>query len=197
MISLNSSARTGFGSQLFLLLLASSLICVLLLACSSPEQKRAQRQKTLEKLSTSVAKHLFDRNPDTVRESINRLHREELSEAAFEKLQAGGYLPRTELGILKITTEAEESHQTNVVQVKTVKASGDIDNDLVPMQVDGIVTTKTQGKADISKPFQITVSCLWNAKTSDYPQVTDVTVGNIPKPAAVAKVSSKKKKRRR
>jgi hypothetical protein len=182
-----------FGA-LFLLI----LVIVGLVSCTSPEAEKRKREQLLSKFCTGVAKHIYDRNPVTVRESMTHLFREELTEPVIEKLQKEGSLPKTELGIVKIITEAEERRTTNVVAVSGVKPLGPVEEDIVPFQVTGKVTTKTEGKPDQDKPFSIKIVCKLNEQTGGWPQVVDLT-GLAPqaKPAPAKEPATKKKVRKR
>lgn len=174
-------------------------LCVFGLAgCKSPEQKLKERQEFLQTFVTGVVKHLLDRNPDTIRESITHLHREELPEPVWEKLQAQGLLPQTELGVLKIINEAQDNHTTNEINVQEVKPLGPVDKDVVPFQVTGVQTDKQTGKPDQQKPFSCTVSCKLNDQTGGWPQVVEIT-GLAPqaKPQPKQDVKPKGKKKRR
>lgn len=181
---------------LFLLI----LVIIGLVSCTSPEAEKRKREQLLAKFCTGVAKHILDRNPVTVRESMTHLFREELTEPVIEKLQKEGSLPKTELGIVKIITEAEEQRTTNTVTVNGIKPLGPVEKDIVPFQVTGKVTTKTEGKSDQDKPFSIKIVCKLNEQTGGWPQVVDLS-GLTPqaKPAPAKEPPAKKKghKRRR
>lgn len=166
---------------------------MLLCACESAEQKKKDRQQLLEKFSTGVVKHLLDHNPDTIRESITHLQREELPEQTFEKLQKEGVLPVTELGVLKIIDEAQDRHTTNTVVVKSIKPLGPVERDLVPFEVTGEDIQKAQGKPDESRPFKCTITCKLNEQTGDWPQAIDVS-GLAPNTKPAAKLPEEKEK---
>jgi len=171
-----------------------------LVSCTSPEAKLKKRQETMEKFATQVAKQLYDKNPETVRESMTLLFREELSDSVKEKLQREKMLPNTELGIVKILTEAEENHTTNKVEVTTAKSMATADKEVVPIQVSGQVVTKTEGKPDVSTPFNIHIVVKLPIVAGAWPQVIDVT-GMSPnenkKPPQKDQPGKKKKTRRR
>ncbi len=195
----SEDTRVGLALRIgaFLLLV---LVVVGLVSCSNPEAEKRKREQLLVKFCTGVAKHILDRNPVSVRESMTHLFREELTDPVIEKLQKEGSLPKTELGVLKIITEAEEQHTTNEVNVTGVKAIGDVEKDFVPFQVTGKVVTKTDGKPDQTKPFSMKIVCKLNEQTGGWPQVTELS-GLAPqaKPAPPAKEppAKTKKKRRR
>lgn len=196
----SDGTRVGLALRVgaFLLLV---LVVFGIVSCSNPEAEKRKREQLLGQYCTGVAKHVLDRNPITVRESMTHLFREELQEPVIEKLQKEGSLPKTELGVLKIITEAEERHTTNEVQVGAVKPLGPVEKDIVPFQVTGNVVTKTEGKPDQSKPFSMKIVCKLNEQTGGWPQVVELT-GLAPeaKPApapATKEPAGKKKKRRR
>jgi len=179
--------------------LLASLLVFALAGCKSPEQVKKERLDVLEKFTVGVAKHILDRNPETVKESITHLQREELSEQVFEKLQSDGHLPKTELGELKIIEDAQEQHTTNTVDVSAVKPLGPVEKDIVPLQVSGQVTEKTEGKPDTVKPFTFNVTCKLNEETGGWPQVVEISALEPPKPKppAAKEVKQKGKKKRR
>jgi hypothetical protein len=166
--------------------------------CKSPEQKKKEREELLVTFTTGVVKHLLDHNPDTIRESITHLQKEELPEPVFEKLQADGVLPKTELGILKIIDEAQDSHSTNEVDVKSVKPLGPVEKDVVSFAVEGVEKDKQEGKPDQDKPFSCTVTTKLTEQSEGWPQVVEVT-GLAPRAKPLTKVEEKpnvKKKKR-
>jgi hypothetical protein len=181
----------------------SLLLCILsasifLVSCSNPEQIKKERLKTLQQFSTSVAKHIFDRNPQTVMESMTVLTRDELSQPTTDKLQAQGHIPKTSIGILKIQSEQEDAKRTNVVDVSSAKALGPVEKPVIPMQVDGTITNKTEGKPDESTPFTLKLTCKFDEQTGGLPQAIDATVGSTqPAKAASEEPAKTKKKRKR
>jgi hypothetical protein len=183
-------------SPLLLCALAASLLFT---SCSNPEQIKKERQKTLEQFSTIVAKQIFDRNPETVKESMIALTRDELSQETTDKLQAQGYLPKTDIGILKIQAEQEDAKRTNVVNVTSVKALGPVDKSPIPMQVQGNIVNKTEGKPDETVPFSLKLSCKFDEQTGGLPQVVDASIGSdeVKKPSPAEPAKTKKKRRRK
>ncbi|MBI4532534.1 MAG: hypothetical protein HY711_01195 [Candidatus Melainabacteria bacterium] len=192
------NCRSGYRIALSFLIL-TLLAMIGLNACSSPEQKKKERLKVFEKFVTQVATHIFDRNPVTIRESITHLFREELTEPVIQKLQNEGNLPKTELGIVKIVTEAEENHTTNQVTVVSTKALGPVEMDVVPFQVTGTVTTQAKGKLEQPKTFSMRVTCKLNEQTGGWPQVVDISglTTEAKKSASKTSTSTKKHKHRR
>lgn len=189
-----TGAKVAFRA---LAVLALSFCVLGLSCCESAEQKKKDRQELLEKFCTGVVKHLLDHNPETIRESITHLQREELPQPVFEKLQSEGVLPKTELGVLKIIDEAQDTHSTNEVQVKAIKPLGPVEKDVVPFEVTGVEVGKTQGKPDQIKPFTYTITCKLNEQTGGWPQAIEVT-GMAPqaKPTPKPEEKPKPKKKR-
>jgi hypothetical protein len=185
--------------RLGILMFCAALLCSTVISgCSNPEQVKRQREETFRKFCTSVAKHMLDRNPDTIKESMTLLFRDELTEPVIEKLQSQGHLPKTELGILKIVSEQEEQKASNVVTVAAIKPAGPIEKDVVPFVVTGQVTEKSEGKPDRTEPYTLKLSCKLNEQTGGYPQVVDATlVPPAAKPAPPPEPAAKKKKKRR
>jgi hypothetical protein len=195
----SEDTRVGLAIRIgaFLLL---TLVVVGLVSCSSPEAEKRKREQLLVQYCTGVAKHVLDKNPITVRESMTHLFREELEDPVIEKLQKEGSLPKTELGVLKIITEAEEKHTTNEVTVTAVKPLGPVEKDIVPFQVTGKVVTKTEGKPDQTKPFSMKIVCKLNEQTGGWPRVLELSglVTEVkPAPSPVGKEPPARKKKRR
>lgn len=186
---------------------SSLLLCaaasLLLSSCSNPEQIKKERTETLEKFATQVAKQIFDRNPETVKESMIALTRDELTQATTDKLQAQGYIPKTDIGILKIQAEQEDAKATNVVNIESSTPLGPVEKPVVPMEVKGTIVNKAEGKADQTVPFSITLNCKFDSETGAVPQVVDVSVGGAaaqPKKSATEETQKggrKKRKRKR
>lgn len=192
------NSYSGYRKALYILILVF-LSIISLNACSSPEQKKKERLEVLEKFVTQVATHIFDRNPATIRESMTHLFREELTEPVIQKLQNEGNLPKTELGIVKILTEAEKTHTTNKVTVASTKALGDVAMDVVPFQVTGKIITMTREKPDQFKPFSLKVTCKLNKQTGGWPQVVDISglASDTKQPAAKSSKPARRHKHRR
>lgn len=187
------------NSALKLLSVFAILICIFgLTCCQSPEQKRKAKQAAMEKFCIGVVKHLLDHNPDTIRESITHLQREELTEGVFEKMQSEDVLPETELGVLKIIQEAQEGETTNVVDVTSIKPIGDLDKDVVPFQLSGVETAKAKGKPDQKRNFSCTISCRLIEGYGQAVEVTGLGAPQVkPQPKAEEPAKSKRKRRRR
>jgi hypothetical protein len=185
------------GTSLLLCAAAS----LLLSSCSNPEQIKRERTETLENFSAQVAKQLFDRNPQTVKESMIALTRDELTQPTVDKLQAQGYIPKTDIGILKIESEQEDAKATNVVNVDSSKVQGPAEKPIVPTQVKGTIVNKAEGKPDQTVPFELNLTCKFDSETGAIPQVIDAVVGSASPKKTVseepAKSTKKKRKRKR
>ena len=148
---------------------------MLMSGCTSKEQALKDKQATLEKFASSVAHDLLDRNPDTVRISTMRLMREELNEAAADKLQSQKLMPDTEISILKIVQTAQKNHTTNEVKIDAVTPMAPVEKALIPMKVTGTVVNKVDGKPAGETPFSMTVVCRLTPDMSNYPQAMEVS----------------------
>lgn len=169
----------------------------LLTSCTSPEQKLKNKEKMLAKYASGVAKHLYDRNPETLKESVYHLFREELDEPVLNRLQKEKLLPRTDLGILKLEQEATEKGTTNVVEVTSVKPVGSVEEVDIPFQVDGTVITKSQSGEEKTKPFSLTMTIHLDEKVSEWPKVAGLSGFAPPVKKEVKKPPKEKKKKRR
>jgi hypothetical protein len=75
---------------------------------------------------------------------------------------------------MKVVYAAQKTHQTNVVKVESVKATGPIEKDIVPFRVSGKDITKTPGKPDQTKGFAFNIAVKLTDEMSGYPKVVDV-----------------------
>jgi hypothetical protein len=150
------------------------LTAILLFGCTSAEQQRKDREVLLENFVSKVALHLLDRNPSTMEQSVRLLMKEELSEQTCSRLQDQHLIPESPLDIMKVVYAAQKTHQTNVVKVESVKATGPIEKDIVPFRVSGKDITKTPGKPDQTKGFAFNIAVKLTDEMSGYPKVVDV-----------------------
>jgi len=195
--------KSNFIPLLSMLLL---LLAVSLSGCTSKEQALKDRQASLEKFVTSLTQNVFDRNPQTIKESMGELMRLQLSEKARNKLQANGEIPDTELDVLKIIDENQIKHRSNKVEIDLVRALGPVDKSLVPFKVTGKNISLTNGKPDNDKVFSITVICELTPEMGGYPRCVEVdglpstkTATAVQQPTKPTKpvVAAPKHKRRR
>jgi hypothetical protein len=185
--------------SMFLLLIAVSLA-----GCTSKEQALKEREDTLSKFVTSVSTNVFDRNPATIRESMDQLTRLQLNDKARNKLQADGEIPDTELDVLKIIDDNQNKHISNKVEIESVRAIGPMDKNEVPFKVVGKNTALQNGKPSDSKVFSITVVGLLTPEMGGYPKCTDISglpgrktaSSNVTKSAVTPAASTKRRRRR-
>ena len=165
------------------------LLAVSLAGCTSKEQALKERQESLEKFVTSLTKNVFDRNPQTIKESMGELMRLQLSEKARNKLQAAGEIPDTELDVLKIIDENQNNHHSNKVEVDLVRPLGPVDKNQVPFKVTGKNISLINGKPADDKVFSITVTCELTPEMGGYPRCIEVS--GLPSTKAVSSVPPK------
>jgi hypothetical protein len=178
--------KSNFIPVLSILLL---LIAVSLAGCTSKEQALKEREASLEKFVTSLTQNIFDRNPQTIKESMGELMRLQLSEKARDKLQAAGEIPDTELDVLKIIDENQNNHHSNKVQVDLVRPLGPVDKNQVPFKVTGKNISLINGKPGDDKVFSITVVCELTPEMGGYPRAVEVT--GLPSAKAVSPIPNK------
>lgn len=167
------------------------LLCSGLTSCTSKEQALKERTATLEKFASAVTENIFDRNPVTIKQSMNTLTREQLSEKALNKLQSAREIPETELDVLKIIDDNQNQHRTNKVKVESVSPLGPVEKDPVSLKVSGRDTPIVNGKNGADKPFSIVVTCQLSDEMGGYPRVVDVTGLTSTKPANAEKPAVK------
>jgi hypothetical protein len=185
----------------FKLWLVAAAALSVLAACTSKEQQLKERENTLTAFATSVVQHMYDRNPQTLRDSMNLLMREQLTEKVVNKLQASKDLPETEIDVLKIIDENQRKKASNKVEVDIVRPLGPIEKDEVQMKVTGKDIAMSDGKPGDDKVISVIVTCQLTPEMSGYPRATDLTVLASAKPAAPsaakAPAGGGSKKRRR
>lgn len=180
--------------------LLSSLVILGLFGCSkSPEQVKQERLDQLTKFSTTVTKHILDRDPATIKESVNLLLHGEVGNDTRVRLQSEKVIPDTAIDVLKLISDAETFHRVNSIEVTSAKPVSDITKDIVTMQVIGKETIKVNGKVDSVRPFNMQLVCRLTKEMDGYAQLEDVK--NFPKTSMllppVDSVSKPKKLRRR
>lgn len=142
--------------------------------CKSPEQLKAERAEKLKTFASQVSKRLLDRNPATLRESVNILRAQELTEEAITKLEKQEVIPSAGLDVLKEIQIAEDNKTTNVVEVTSVTPLGPIDKDVVPLKVTGRNILKKEGRPDVVQPFSLTVTAKLTEQMAGYPMAVNV-----------------------
>jgi len=172
-------------------------------ACTSKEQKLKEREKTLTDFATAVVQNMYDRNPQTIRESMNTVMKQQLTQKVVEKLQNSKDLPETEIDELKIIDENQRKHASNKVEVDIVRNLTPIEKDEVQMKVTGKDIALVDGKATDDKVISVIVTCQLTDEMGGYARGTDLVVLASAKPAAplapakAVGVAAKKGKRHR
>ena len=140
----------------------------------SPEAKKKAREETLEKFSRDVTKHLLDRNPDTLKESVNQLMHGEVHTSALEKLQSRKILPDSTIDVLKAIDDAQIAHLSNEVQILNVRALTPLEKDQVTFRVTGKEIFKVSGKQKDMRPFSLELICRLTPEMDNMPTLIDV-----------------------
>jgi hypothetical protein len=140
----------------------------------SPEAKKKAREETLDKFSKEVTKHLLDRNPATLQESVNQLMHGEVHTSALEKLQARKILPDSTIDVLKAIDDAQIAHLSNEVQILNVRALTPLEKDAVTFKVTGKEITKVSGKQKDVRPFSLELTCRLTPEMDNMPTLIDV-----------------------
>lgn len=180
--------------------LLSSLVMLGLAGCSkSPEQLKQERLDQLTKFSTTVTKHILDRDPATIQESVNLLLHGEISNDTRVRLQSEKVIPDSSIDVLKLISDAQTFHRVNSIEVTSAKPVSDVSKDIVTMQVIGNETIKVNGKVASVKPFNMQLVCRLTKEMDGYAQLEDVK--NFPKTSMLVQpvdgVTKPKKSRRR
>ncbi|CAN5451457.1 hypothetical protein BH11CYA1_BH11CYA1_36670 [soil metagenome] len=160
-----------------LLALTVSLIALVssISGCAlSPEAKKKAREETLEKFSRDVTKHLLDRNPDTLKESVNQLMHGEVHTSALDKLQSRKILPDSTIDVLKAIDDAQIAHLSNEVQILNVRPLTPLEKDQVTFRVTGKEIFKVSGKQSAMRPFSLELICRLTPEMDNMPTLIDV-----------------------
>ena len=156
--------------------LLTVLVSLSLSSCAvGPEAKKKQKEQTLIKFSTTVTKHLLDRNPSTIQASAQQLMHAEVHESALEKLQASKILPDSQIDIWRAIDDSQVAHRTNEITVKSVKPITPLDKDAVKLMVSSDEIIKTSGKQTAVKPFNLELTCRLTDAMDNYPRLLDVS----------------------
>lgn len=159
-----------------LLLIATSIITLASTSgCAvSPEAKKKAREESLQKFARDVTKHLLDRNPDTLRESVNALMHTEVHTSALEKLQARKILPDSNIDVLRAISDAEYTKRTNEIEILSVRNITPLENDPVKIRVTGKEIFKVAGKQSEMRPFSLELTCRLTAGMDNLPTLIEV-----------------------
>jgi len=150
------------------------LTSLLITSCASPQQKAHQRETLLGNFATKVVAHLFDRNPQTYKESVAMLMREELDDQTITKLQNSGKLPEPGLEEEKTVEDAQDQKTSNRIETTSVKPIGSITEAVVPFQVTGTIVSLKDGQKKSEEPFSLEVDCKLTDAMEGYPKVVAI-----------------------
>lgn len=194
----SANKRAAFNLRLAGASLAALLVVSSLSACSSPQEEARKRRQLMEEFVAGATRHMLDRNPATIKESLGVLTRNELTEPTVEKLQKLKIIPETDIGILKLIDESQKKHTSNEVVVAVVRPLGPPERDSVPFKVTGRDILHTAGKPDDFRTFTYTMTCDLTPEMAGYPRITDISpeAGDAAQSKeAAGKDTAKKKKR--
>jgi hypothetical protein len=166
--------------------------CGFLCSCASPEAQLKERQANMAKFVKGAVRHMLDRNPDTIQDSMNELTRNELTQPLVERLQNERILPETDLSILKIKDDALKNHATNQVVLNEVQPLDPASKPDVRFRVTGKDVAQIDGKPHGEKPFDYIATCRLTDDMDGFPRITEL-VGAAPRPAESEARPGKKK----
>ena len=157
-------------NRLIAFLLASIALC----SCSSPEQVKQQRFDSLKSCIDSGVHDLLDRNPQTMRDSMNRIFSFEYSEEARQKLMDTKLLPETGLSVIKTIQDEEAQNLSNSVHVSQVKPLSALDKPLISAHVKGFEAITKNGSLLKKRPFAFRIKVNLPLDSSLTPQIVEV-----------------------
>ena len=179
----------------------SAIVVTLLAGCS--QNSAANRKQTLEKFCVSVTQHIFDRNPNTISESLSTLMHEELSDAARQKLEDTKVIPDSPITVLREKADWTAGHKSNRVDVGIVRATTPIEAKDVTFRISGKDWDLVDGKQTDFHPFQFDLTCELTPEMDGLARVLEIQGLGKGSPAAAAakndassKATSPKRKRR-
>lgn len=195
---MSKKPKSFFISALGVLLTLSSTVFVGGCA-TSPEAMKAKKADQLTKFCTDVAKHLLDRDPSTIKASVNQLMHEEVNADCRDKLQASKILPDSSIDVLKTISDQEVAKRLNEITVTSVKPISALEKDDVTLTVNGSETVKVNGKVISTKPFTMTMTCRMTPEMDGYGQLLELKgfPPNLTYQPAVQSDSGRKKSGRR
>lgn len=174
-----------------------TIVALALAGCQSKAAEEKHREKVLESFATKVTKHLLDRNPATIHESMTTLTHVELDDKLQDKLENDKVMPETEIDIMKIVSEGEAKKLSNTVVVESATPQGDTDKDVVPIKVVGKDVKLVDGKEAESKDFTYIITCKLTPEMEDFPRAIDFAGATGAKPAAEKSAEAKSTHRSR
>jgi hypothetical protein len=186
--SLKRAAVTGA------LMFVAVAITVTTSGCSK-EQQLKQREQKLADFATSVAQHILDRNPETIKESLTVLMHEQLDLKLLEKLEGTKVIPDSPITLMRETEQWTTDHRSNKIQV-SVQPLTPIDKDQVTYKITGTDSTLVDGKKVDDRPIDFSIVCMLTSDMDGFPRVVDLTGLDKSKSASATSASAPTKKRR-
>lgn len=155
------------------LILAAVSTSVTTTGCSK-EQQLKQREQKLAEFATSVAEHILDRNPETIKESLTVLMHEQLDINLLEKLEGTKVIPDSPITLMRETEQWKADHRSNKLQIKAQPVTP-VDQDKVTYKITGTDSTLVNGKAVDEKPVDFSIVCNLTPDMDGFPRVIDLT----------------------
>jgi hypothetical protein len=179
--------------KFFSLISATAVASIVLSSCAlSPEALKQARAKKLETFAGDVTKHLLDKNPATLNNSILAFRSDEVSPDERDKLEQLKIIPDSPISVDKLQQENEAAGRSNEVVISSVVPISPTDADSVKFKVDGKEISKLKGNVTDTRAFSYELTVLLNAEMSGYPQLTDLK--GFTAPAATADSSNQSSK---
>jgi hypothetical protein len=174
---------------------AAVAITVTTSGCSK-EQQLKQREQKLADFATSVAQHILDRNPETIKESLTVLMHEQLDLKLLEKLEGTKVIPDSPITLMRETEQWKTDHRSNKIQV-SVQPMTPVDKDQVTYKITGTDSTLIDGKKIDDRPIDFSIVCMLTPDMDGFPRVVDLTGLEKTKDGTAASATIPTKKRRR
>jgi hypothetical protein len=199
--SYRDDAKSVFAARIASVCVGLVITAALLGGCAS--HSAADRKATLEKFCASVTQHIFDRNPQTISESLNTLLHEELSDPARQKLEDTHVIPDSPITVLKDKADWTAANKSNRVDVGIVRALTPIEQKDVTFRISGKDWDLVNGKQTDFHAFQFDMVVELTPDMDGMARVLDVqglgaTAAGTPKngDSSAAKAPAGKRKRR-
>jgi hypothetical protein len=177
------------------LMFAAVAITVTISGCSK-EQQLKQREQKLSDFATSVAQHILDRNPETIKESLTVLMHEQLDLKLLEKLEGTKVIPDSPITLMRETEQWKTDHRSNKIQV-SVQPMTPVDKDQVTYKITGTDSTLIDGRKIDDRPIDFSIVCMLTPDMDGFPRVVDLTGLEKTKDGTAASATTPTKKRRR
>jgi hypothetical protein len=140
--------------------------------CTNAATQERERQETMRKFVTGAIEHMLDRNPDTIQQSMTLLTRDEMTQPLVDKLVQQKLLPETDLSVLKIKDEAQQSHTTNQVVVSSAAPVDSTNQPEIRFKVAGKEISQKGGATTNSRDFEYFVTCKLTPEMAGFPRIT-------------------------